>query len=272
MFTYFFSYQTDLPSDVGFRLYGMGHLFWLSGIVLLLLLSCIVCQRLEKDNRERFLNLIVLLALLMTFTQDAILTVTGHMNTRMLPLHLCDLASFVFLIQRMIYLREACNKRTSDGPWFHPPQSRSPFSAVLGEIGICLLMPGAILGILFPVWTTYPMLNFMTIHGFVYHAMIILYPLLLLTGGYVRPKLSHIWYTIIFLLCIVPPVLWFDRKFDSNYMYLGYGPSGTPLYFLEQKMGNPGYLTGYACFILLIVLTVYGILHLCSKIFHAPCS
>lgn len=45
----------------------------------------------------------------------------------------------------------------------------------LAEIALCLFMPGAVLGILFPVWNVYPPFHYMTIHGFIYHALIILY-------------------------------------------------------------------------------------------------
>lgn len=262
MFTYFFSYQTDLPDDLGFQIFGIQHIIWLLGITAFLFLCCLTFCKLRRGSRELILNAVVLGALFMTFSQDAVLIVTGHMNSRMLPLHLCDLASFVFLFQRMIYLRETCNTQSSNSLHFYSPRKRFRFSPILGEIGACLLLPGAVLGILFPVWTSYPMLNFMTIHGFVYHGLIILYPLLLLTDKQVCPRLGHVWYTVVFLLCVVPPVLWFDRKFDSNYMYLNYGPAGTPLYFLEEKMGNPGYLLGYAIGIFLIILLVYGLLRL----------
>ncbi len=262
MFTYFFSYQTDLPADLGFRMYDTKHIFWLLGITVFLSLCCLAFGRLQRGGRELMLNAITLGALFMTFSQDMVLIVTGHMNSGMLPLHLCDLASFVFLIQRMIYLRETCYAQSSDSSHFYLSRKRFLFSPVLGEIGVCLLLPGAALGVLFPVWTPYPMLNFMTIHGFVYHGFIILYPLLLLADKQVYPKLGHIWYNIVFLLCVVPPILWFDRKFGSNYMYLNYGPSGTPLHFLEKKMGNPGYLWGYALGIFLVILLVYGVIRI----------
>ena len=72
------------------------------------------------------LNITVLLALCCTFTQDAILTVTGHMNARMLPFHLCDLAGFFYLFLQMQALRT--------GRW-----------TSLVEIALCLFMPGAVL-------------------------------------------------------------------------------------------------------------------------------
>lgn len=260
MFTYFFSYQTDLPADLGFRIYDTKHILWLLGITFCLVLIPLTLRKLERGRREIIMNIVVLSALFMTFSQDTVLIVIGHMDSGMLPLHLCDLASFVFLIQRMVYLREKSSTPHADRRHYYLPRRRFLISAMLGEIGVCLLMPGAILGILFPVWTPYPMLNFMTIHGFVYHGLIILYPLLLLTDKQVYPQLGHIWYNIVFLLCIVPPILWFDRKFGSNYMYLSYGPAGTPLHFLEKEMGNPGYLWGYAIGIFLIILLVYGII------------
>lgn len=262
MFAYFFSYQTELPPDTGFQMYQTEHLLWLLGITLFLIFIPLAFRKLERNGKEILLNIVVLSALFMTFSQDAVLIITGHMNTGMLPLHLCDLASFVFLIQRMVYLRETCSAQLSDGLHFYPTQRHFRVSAMLGEIGVCLLMPGAILGILFPVWTPYPMMNFMTIHGFVYHGLIILYPILLLTDAQACPRISHIWYTLLFLGCVVPPVLWFDRKFGSNYMYLNYGPAGTPLQLLEEKMGNPGYLWGYAGAIFLMILLVYGLIEI----------
>ena len=103
---------------------------------------------------------------------DAILTVTGHMNARTLPFHLCDLAGFFYLFLQMQALRT--------GRW-----------TSLVEIALCLFMPGAVLGILFPVWSIYPAFHYMVIHGFIYHALIILYPWLLFVSGNIRPKMRH---------------------------------------------------------------------------------
>ena len=95
MYGYFFTYQDALPENSGFPL------FWRCSFYM----DCRHCHKYfppvqsisascQKQNACKMLNAFVLLALCCTFTQDAILTVTGHMNARMLPFHFCDLATF----------------------------------------------------------------------------------------------------------------------------------------------------------------------------------
>lgn len=242
MFAYFFSFETEIPYGLGFRLYGIKHLLWLAGILLFLLSFCLYFRRQNDRRKNNLLNLIVILALCFTLGQDTILTATDKMNIRMLPFHLCDLATFIYLIQRLY---------------------RSRF---LGEISACLLMPGALSAILFPEWTRYPMLNFMTIHGFLYHTLIVLYPLLLLCDRQICPRLSHIWQPVVFLVCLVPPIYLFDTVFQSNYMFLRYAPAGSPIKLLENLMGNPGYLLGYAGMIFLLLLLVYALFELFCRL------
>ena len=74
------------------------HFIWLTCIAIVIFLLCRIYLRLTKIRQLQMLNITVLLALCCTFTQDAILTVTGHMNARMLPFHLCDLAGFFYLL------------------------------------------------------------------------------------------------------------------------------------------------------------------------------
>lgn len=240
MYTCFFTYQNALPETCGFPIFGKIHLIWLACIAIGIFLLCRIYLRLTKTKQLQMLNTTVLLALCCTFTQDVILTITGHMNSRMLPFHLCDLAGFFYLFLQIRALRT--------GRW-----------TSLSEIALCLFMPGAALGILFPVWSVYPAFHYMTIHGFVYHALIILYPWLLFVSGNIQPKTHHILQPVLLLCCIVPPIYFFNKKFDSNYMFINIPPENTPLEFLADHMGNPGYLIGYAIFIFLLILTLYQV-------------
>ena len=248
MCNYFFTYQNALPENSGFPLFGSIHIIWFTGIATGIFLLCRVSLRLSEAKQLQLLNSTVLLALCCTFTQDAILTVTGHMNARMLPFHLCDLAAFFYLFLQMRALRT--------GYW-----------TSLSEIALCLFMPGAVLGILFPVWNVYPAFHYMTIHGFGYHALIVLYPWLLFVHGNIRPRIHHVWQPMLLLCCIIPPVYLFNKKFGSNYMFINEPPKNTPLEFLANQMGNPGYLIGYAIFIFLMLLTLYRMFEKLTQIF-----
>ena len=59
--------------------------------------------------------------------------------------------------------------------------------------------------------------------------------------------------------CYVPPHHPLNPKIGSNYMFLNEPPTNTPLEFLANQMGNPGYLIGYAIFIFLLMLTLYQV-------------
>ena len=123
MYTYFFTYQDALPENCGFPLFGGIHFIWLTCIAIGIFLLCRTYLRLTKTRQLQILNTTVLLALCCTFMQDAILTVTGHMNARTLPFHLCDMAGFFYLLLQMQALRT--------GRW-----------SFLSEIALCLFMPG----------------------------------------------------------------------------------------------------------------------------------
>ena len=58
---------------------------------------------------------------------------------------------------------------------------------------------------------------------------------------------------------IYKTVYLFNKKFDSNYMFINYPPANTPLKVLADQIGNPGYLLGYAIFIFLMILILYQI-------------
>ena len=187
MYTYFFTYQDALPADSGFPLFGRIHLLWLTGIALGIFLSVqsisASCRNKASANAERHRTSGFVLYLYTRYYFEH----HRHMNARMLPFHLCDLAAFFYLFLQMRALRT--------GKW-----------TSLAEITLCLFMPGAVFGILFPVWSIYPAFHYMTIHGFVYHALIMLYPWLLFVQKKIQPKPRHIWQPVLLLCCIVPPV------------------------------------------------------------------
>lgn len=240
MSKWFFTWQTELPEDLGFSLFGGRHFAWICGIAFGIFLAVLFFRRLEGRGRERVLNAVIAIALILTGIHELTLAVIGQLSVQLLPLHLCGLAVFVDLI---------CQIRKSD---------------FLREVSVCLLMPGAVAAILFPEWTAYPMFHFMTLYGFSYHALIVLYAALLLAGGYIRPRMSHIWKPLVFLACLVPPIYLFDWVFDCNYLFLFYGPEGSPLAFFDARLNHPGYLAAYAglvCFLLFLIYGVFELIH-----------
>ena len=111
---------------------------------------------------------------------------------------------------------------------------------------------------LFADWTIYyPVLNFINLHSYVWHGLLVLYPLLVLLHGEVSPSVKHIHYIIIFLCIVVPPIYAFDRHFRCNYFFVNWPVHDSPLEWIASFMGNPGYLAGYAVLVAALILAMY---------------
>ena len=230
---YFWYTYHDLPDGVGFAYFGGKHIAALALIAAGIFLGCILFLRLQEKGQTRMLKTIAVITAAGELARDIFLLAVGHMGMEYLPLHLCSLSIAVFLAHA--YLKE------------------SAFRSALGEICWCLLLPGSLSALLFPNWTAYPMLTFMSLHSFIWHALLVLYPILLLIGKRIRPVLRHWWYPVVFLLIVTPLIYLFDLRTGYNYFFVLFPSSGTPLMLLYELMGN-GWRVGYALFVLAVIL------------------
>ena len=235
---YFWCTYHDLPDGVGFSYFGPKHLAALAIIAVAIAACCLVFRRLSEKGRDRMLKGIALLTAGGEVVKDGFLAIIGRMGMEYLPLHLCSFAIVVFLAHAFL------------------PDSR--LRGALGEISWCLLMPGSMAALLFPNWTAYPMLNFMNLHSFFWHALLVLYPVLLLVGGRVRPQVRHWWYAAVFLLVVVPPVYAFDVATGYNYFFVRVPLAGTPLEALHGLLGA-WWRVGYAAAALAVVLLMLAL-------------
>ena len=98
MTVHFFTYESELPAGAGFSLFGTAHLCWMGGIVLaVIVLTALFLQQPEYRQRTYSRRLAVLLCLLIA-VEKAVLALTGHLTVYSLPLHLCELAPFLYLL------------------------------------------------------------------------------------------------------------------------------------------------------------------------------
>ncbi|MGN8774618.1 YwaF family protein [Candidatus Weimeria sp. HCP3S3_B5] len=233
----FFRYESDIPSGSGYRIFSATHFGCLAAIGAAMALIAIIFIRAGERKRDLIINAIPVFLICMEASKWLVLFSIHRANIGMLPLHLCGLAAFDFLLASFM------------------PSSRA--RAFFGEIAVILLGPGSIFALLLPDWTLYPAWNYFNLYGYIWHEMLLLYPILLLIDKRLWPRISHLWYEAIFLAIIVPPVYIFDKITDCNYIFINWPPSDTPLSFLASKMGVPGYLAGYALLALMIMVIIY---------------
>lgn len=242
MLAYFWRYETEIPSHLQFKEFGMAHLMWLG----LLLAAGIWLFRHVPHRRLRlFLGGTLFL---LEATREIWLTAIGHYGIYELPLHLCSMAGLLCgvhaLLGHILHRREG---------------ARGYLYNALGRVLYSLGLPGAAMALLFPDWVTYPPIHFLTFHAFLFHAGIILYVITALSEKEIRPSLAGVREPIVFLCVVVPCIYAFDRHFHANYFFVNVPSEGSPLVLLAAWLGNPGYLVGYAVLALLVMLMMNGL-------------
>jgi len=128
----------------------------------------------------------------------------------------------------------------------------------LREIMYSLSLPGAVAALLFPDWTPYPILNIYSLQGFLGHGALVCYVFALLVSRQLVPDWRGLWRVALFCIIVSCPVYMLNRRLGTNFLFINGGSPGSPLSWLESRMGNPGYLIGYAALILLVWLAIYA--------------
>lgn len=236
-FSQFWKEESEIRSGSGYDCFGAEHLTILIAIVLTICLLIAVYRQQETGRRIAWRKIIAVLLPAFEVYRDLVLTLTGNMSIGYLPLHFCSMSIYVFLIQAF---------------------SRSGrVQRVMAEISICTLMPAALSALIFPDWTFYPFLNFMSIHSYVWHSMQILYPLMLLTEKGNWPDLRHYWWNVAFCVTVFIPVWCFDKAFRCNYFFVNWPVEGTPLQMLYSTFGASGYIPSLFGLVCAVILAVY---------------
>ena len=247
---YFWVQYEDLPAGMGYGRFSAEH--WATLVVCaLLIVACVLLFRhLSPAAREKVLLVIPFIMLALECFKDLFLVKAGHFGPGYLPLHLCSLGVFVFLLIAF--------------------SKTDRWKGIFGEIAVTLILPGTIAALLFPDWAhLYPVWNFMNLYGYLWHSLLVLYPLLCLAQKLVHLSIRHMYYDWIFLVCTVPPVYLFDRLFGCNYMFVNWPPRGTPLAWIASITGDHYYLIGYAVFSVLVILMIYIGIELWHLVRHA---
>lgn len=192
------------------------------------------CRALAQD--KQWLMFLLIIALAFTFEiirQLSFPLVHGRYWIEYLPFHICGLALFI----------EAFHG-------FKPTK-------FTGEILYALVLPGATAAILFPDRTMYPIWHFYPLQSFIMHTFHITLASIIVASGNVRPNPRNLWYPILFLAVVLPPVYLFNRINGTNFFFLNAGSEGSPLEVLITIFGNPGFLLPYGGILALVWLFMY---------------
>ncbi len=251
----FWRYRKFLPAGTGYEYFSRPHVFMLGLILAVTVLAYAWSRGASERARWAVLRAMPIVMLAMEALKDGLLYVQGADMIGYLPLQLCSLGVVAMILAA--YLPGERGRR------------------FFGELTCTLNAPGAIAALLFPNWNhSYMLWSFFSIHSYSWHTMLLVFPVIYLSlpvmheeDGSVVISPRHIWYPVLALLVVVPPVMWFDKKFDCNYMFLNWPSKGSPLVWMAEKMGNPGYLLGFAMLVFAVLAAIYLLIFL-AKLAH----
>ena len=222
MLRLFFVPERELPAGVGFRHFGPEHRMVLA--VLAVLSAGITAWgcRMKERGRIRLLRTMAGIMVALEIWKDGMLAGMGSFSVGYLPLHLCSIAMFLCL-------------------WF----AWRPGSDLAGQLVWSVCFPAGVAALLFPDWTNMPLLQFQSLHSFLYHGMLIQFALIAVISGQIRPRIGHAWKTVLFLIVLAAGVYGINLRLGTNFMFLNHPLPGTPLMLCAHLPGRWGYLAGY---------------------------
>ena len=229
----FFVLDKGLFSEIGFERFGFWHFLWLFVIGTGLVFGCFAYRKALPERRPRLRLLTASMALGLELWRAGLLMSRGQYDLGRLPLHLCSLS---------IYL---C--------FLHALTGRQG----LGQFLYAFTLPGAAFALLFPDWAGQPLFDFITASSFLLHFLLVLYPLMQVVAGEIRPELRRLPGCVGWMLLLALPVYGLNKLWNTNYMFLNLPPAGSPL-ALFAFLGSPGYLLGYIPLALGVWAVLYG--------------
>ena len=195
-----------------------------------------VALKADEKRTVIVLRILAVSHLILEVVQDILLVKEEYDIMWMLPLHLCNLGIFVNLIASF---------------------SSGKIRRFFAEISVMLIMPGSLGALLFPDWNYRPIDDPVAILIFITHTILLLIPLIMIIKGISDIRISHIFYPLIFMAIIVPPIYMFDKKFSVNYLFLRFPVESSPLSVIHDHFGEKYYVFGMFLLLISVLLVEY---------------
>ncbi len=236
----FFKTKDTIPEGLGFETFGSLHILWLLAGLLLCVAACIFYKKLNIQKRKIMLTVLGVCIFSLEMLKNVTLVAIGEFSWGYLPFHLCGIN--ILLITFDIF------KQTK----------------LVRNFLYYFSIPGAMLALLFPNWTTMPFMNFFHIHSFIIHILLVMYPLLLITTGQIDTDIRSAFKGILLLIGLAIPVYFLNLLWDTNFMFLMEPDSGNPLEMFEKLLGS--HLWGFPILLPIVILIMYIPIFMSKKV------
>ena len=225
-------YTSDhIPDGYGMGTFSPGHLFWLAVSLLIFIFIGRMYRDSDEKRRTHMRWILAVLMIVDEIYKDVLTITTGQWLWEYLPLHLCSISIF------MAFIYTATGNR------------------LVEEYLYAVSLPTATMALVFPDWMNLPFLNLMNFHSFTIHIMIVLYPVMLLYGGF-RPDTKYLFRLIPFIVLYGFLIYFVNQVLDTNFFFMNGAAEGNPLSVLEKYVGG-WYRAAFPVIALIVWLPMY---------------
>lgn len=232
-FSQLFDTVDTVTPGTGSGVFTTEHFLVLSLMLMLIILIAYRFKRSEQKTRSRILTGVMLFVLINEILKDIYLAWLGRLDWAHLPLHMCGIN--VLMITTYWFLR-----KDKIAEWLY-----------------AMSISGGMVALLSPDWGKLPVVNIMFWQANTIHAGLVLFPVLLLIDGF-RPSGKRFLQVVPYLLLLAAIIYPLNKLLETNFFFLNWAPLGTPFEVFEHKLGNPGYLAGFA----LVCAAVWSLMYL----------
>ncbi len=200
-----------------------------------LLLMALLAQkfwRLDEIKRKKMLRGLALFIIINEILKDLYLLLIGQFQWENLPFHLCGINVIVVTIHLLTSKKKAAEWLYATG------------------------LPGGLVALISPNWSKLPLLNIMYWQTNTIHTALVLYPVLLLIGGF-QPKPKRFFTILPYFLILLAVIYPLNKVLDTNFFFLNYAPEGTPFAVFEVLLGNPGFILAFAALLVIVWTLLY---------------
>lgn len=236
---YFWYISDNIPKGLGWSHFDPIHLSWLAAGTVVIVLCSLLYRRMGEGHRGTFRKAVALLLIADELIKDIPMIAMGVFRAAYMPFELCSINLFLIAWHA-----------------WHPNRT-------LGAYLYTVCIPGALAAMLFPTWTKLPGCNFMMIHSFTIHILLLLYPIALTAGGEIRPRLRDVPRALGLLAALAGLALVLNLLLDTNFMFLMDVGKSNPLYIFEKAWGN--HLYGFPVIIAAVIAVLYAPIELYHK-------
>ena len=220
------------PGYQGYPLFGAVHWAELAAVTVCIVLAARWYRRSPEKTRRKMLWAVTGLLLADEAALLIAMLATGQWDWSYLPLHLCSIHIFLCLL---------CTLTGWDG-W--------------KEELYALCTPGAAIALLCPGWLGVKAWSFINLHSVTLHGLLVLYPVLLVAGGF-HPQMRRLPAVLTFLFGSALPIYFLNKRLGTNFYFLN-GPYSSPVTALFTRwFGEQWYFLGFLPAVALVLAGMY---------------